>query len=181
MCKMFPSSLGPVAMRWFDDLRTDSIGFFKELTRAFGYRFITCTRVPRPLDSLLSLSIGEGKTLKTYSDRYWETYNEIDGDFDDIAISTFKSGLPTEHGLRNVRESLLLACVNSWIGLTSIKGLRKISNWVKERQRLSLKRVGISGQTDSITIDLGEILLDNQGLPTPKQLIKYFENRCIMF
>ena len=27
-------------------------------------------------------------------------YNETDGNFDDIAISTFKSGLPTEHGLR---------------------------------------------------------------------------------
>ena len=25
---------------------------------------------------------------------------KIDGEFDDIAISTFKSGLPTEHGLR---------------------------------------------------------------------------------
>ena len=100
MCKVFPSSLGPMAMRWFDGLRADSIGSFKELTRAFGSRFITCTKVPRPLDSLLSLSIQEGETLKTYSDRYWETYNEIDGDFDDVAISTFKSGLPIEHGLR---------------------------------------------------------------------------------
>ena len=27
-------------------------------------------------------------------------YNEIKGNFDDVAISTFKSGLPTEHGLR---------------------------------------------------------------------------------
>ena len=27
-------------------------------------------------------------------------YNEIEGDYDDVAISTFKSGLPTEHGLR---------------------------------------------------------------------------------
>ena len=27
-------------------------------------------------------------------------YNEMDGNFDDVAISTFKSGLPTEHGLR---------------------------------------------------------------------------------
>ena len=41
----------------------------------------------------------EGETLKTYSDRYWEMFNEIDGDFDDVAISTFKFGLPTEHGL----------------------------------------------------------------------------------
>ena len=27
-------------------------------------------------------------------------YNEIDGNFNDVAINTFKSGLPTEHGLR---------------------------------------------------------------------------------
>ena len=42
----------------------------------------------------------EGETLKTYSDRYWEIYNEIEGDFEDVAINTFKSGLITEHGLR---------------------------------------------------------------------------------
>ena len=27
-------------------------------------------------------------------------YNEIDGDFEDVAISTFKVDLPNEHGLR---------------------------------------------------------------------------------
>ena len=42
----------------------------------------------------------EGKTLKTYLDRYWEMFNEIVGDFDDVAIRTFKVGLPAEHGLR---------------------------------------------------------------------------------
>ena len=52
------------------------------------------------MDSLLSLSMRDGETLKTYSNRYWEMYNEIDGDFEDVAISTFKVGLPTEHGLR---------------------------------------------------------------------------------
>ena len=26
--------------------------------------------------------------------------NEIEGNYDDVAIITFKSGLPTEHGLR---------------------------------------------------------------------------------
>ncbi|XP_075663429.1 uncharacterized protein LOC142633027 [Castanea sativa] len=40
------------------------------------------------------------ETLKTYSDRYWETYNEIDGDVESVAVRTFKVGLPTEHGLR---------------------------------------------------------------------------------
>ena len=36
MCKVIPSSLGPVVMRWFDGLRANSIDSFKELTREFG-------------------------------------------------------------------------------------------------------------------------------------------------
>ena len=60
MCKVFPSSLGLMAMRWFDSLSVDSIGSFKELTRVFGSHFITCTRVPWPLNSLLSLSMQVG-------------------------------------------------------------------------------------------------------------------------
>ena len=42
----------------------------------------------------------EGETLKAYLNRYWEMYNEMDGNYDDVAINTFKSGLPTEHCLR---------------------------------------------------------------------------------
>ena len=89
-----------MAIRWFDGLRAGPIDSFKELTQAFGSHFITCNKVPRPLASLFSLSMREGETLKTYSYRYWEMFNEIDGDFDDVAISTFKLGLPVVHGLR---------------------------------------------------------------------------------
>ena len=70
MCKVFLSSLGLVAIRWFDSLKANSVNSFKELTRAFGLLFISCSRVPRPLESLLSLSMREGETLKMYSDRY---------------------------------------------------------------------------------------------------------------
>ena len=45
-CKVFPSSLRLVAMIWFDGLREGSISSFNELTRAFGSRFVTCSRVP---------------------------------------------------------------------------------------------------------------------------------------
>ena len=45
------------------------------------------------------MAMQEGETLKMYLDRYWEMFNEIDGDFDDVAINTFKVGLPAEHGL----------------------------------------------------------------------------------
>ena len=70
ICKVFPSSLGPMAMRWFNAFRPNSINSFKQLTQAFGSRFITSSRVPQPLDSLLSLSMRKGETLKAYSDRY---------------------------------------------------------------------------------------------------------------
>ena len=88
-------------------------------------------------------------------------YKEIHGNFEDIAINTFKSGLPTEHGLRKSLIGKPITSLPQLMGLTSIKGLRKTSNYVKERLRLSLKRGGISGRTGSITTDLEEILLDN--------------------
>ena len=38
--------------------------------------------------------------MKAYSERYWEMFNEIDDDFDEVAVKTFKVGLPSEHNLR---------------------------------------------------------------------------------
>ena len=100
MCKIFPSSLGPMAMRWFDGLKANSIDSFKKLTQSFGAHFIICSRVPLPLEFLLSMFMRDGETLKAYSNRYWEMFNEIDVSYNDVAISTFKAGLPAEHDLR---------------------------------------------------------------------------------
>ena len=83
-----------------------------------------CRRVPRPLASLLSLSIRDEETLKTYLDRYWEMFNEIDGDFDNVAISTFKLGLPAEHGLR---KSLTRKPVN---------GIHQLMDWINKYKRV---------------------------------------------
>ena len=182
MCKVFPSSLGLVAMRWFDSLRADSINSFKGLTWAFGFHFVTCSRVPRPLDSLLSLSMREGETLKRYSDRYWEMFNEIDGDFDDVAISTFKVGLPAEHGLR---KSLIDKPVTSvrqlmdWID--KYKRVNEDQQQGKGRLRLSFKRGGILGRTDTIITNLGETLLSSQGLPTLRRLMLCSKNQCTKY
>ena len=100
MCKVFPSSLGPVAMRWFKGLKANSVDSYRQLTQAFGSRFVTNSRAPRPLSALLSLSMCDGETLKAYSDKYWKMYNEMDTNFDDVAINTFKNSLPAEHDLR---------------------------------------------------------------------------------
>ena len=66
----------------------------------FGACFVTYSRVPWLLDSLLSMTMQEGETLKMYSDKYWEMFNEINENFVDVTIRTFKVGLPAEHNLR---------------------------------------------------------------------------------
>ena len=70
MCKVFPSNLGPAVMRWFNGLKADSVDSYRQLTQAFSFRFITNSRAPQPLSALLSLSMCDGETLKTYSGRY---------------------------------------------------------------------------------------------------------------
>ena len=87
-------------MRWFNGLKADSVDLYRQLTQAFSSCFVTNSKAPQPLSALLSLSMRDGETRKAYSGRYWEMYNEMDGNFDDVSINTFKSSLPTEHGLR---------------------------------------------------------------------------------
>ena len=40
-------------------------------------------------------------------------FNEIDGSYDDVAISTFKAGLPAEHDLRKSLTGKLVTSVLS--------------------------------------------------------------------
>ena len=48
MCKIFPSSLGLVAMRWFNGLKANSVDSYRQLTQAFGSRFIQTTELLGP-------------------------------------------------------------------------------------------------------------------------------------
>ena len=148
MCKVFLSSLEPVAMRCFNDLKTDSIDSYKQLTQAFGSHFITNSRVPRPLNLLLSLSMHEGETLKAYSDRYWEMYNEMDGNFDDVAISTFKSDLPTEHGLRKSLTS------------KSITSIRQLMDRIDKYKRVEKDQLRGKGKKKIIPQKRNDFRLD---------------------
>ena len=100
MCKVFPLSLGPTALRWFNGLWKGSIHSFFKLIQEFGVRFMACSRVPQPMDALLSIKMGVGETLCRYANRYWELYNEIDGGNEKIAASTFRMGLPEDSDLQ---------------------------------------------------------------------------------
>ena len=109
-------------------------------------------------------------------------YNEMDGNFDDVAISTFKSGLPTEHGLRkSLTASLSPMYVSLWTGLTNIKEWKRTNNKGKERRRLSLKMGRISGWTNTTITVQGEISQGNTDQPTCRRLTPYSENQYSRF
>uniref|UniRef100_A0A2N9F6E6 RNase H type-1 domain-containing protein n=1 Tax=Fagus sylvatica TaxID=28930 RepID=A0A2N9F6E6_FAGSY len=63
ICRMFLSSLGPMSFK---------------------------CRKPKEFDSFLSMRMKDFESLKSYSSRYWEVYNEVDGCTEEIAIKTFK-------------------------------------------------------------------------------------------
>ena len=92
ICKVFPSSLGPIALRWFNRLRKGSIHNFGDLIQEFEDQFMTCSWAPQLVDALLSTKMGIGETLRSYASRYWELYNEIGGGNENVVASIFRLG-----------------------------------------------------------------------------------------
>ncbi|XP_023927698.1 uncharacterized protein LOC112039087 [Quercus suber] len=134
MCKVFPSSLGPTALRWFNGLRKGSIHSFAELIQEFGSRFVTCSREQQLVDTLLSMKMRAGETLRDYASRYWELYNEISGGNEKIAASTFRMGLLDESGLR---ESLTKK---------PPEDMRQLMRRIEEYKRLEDDRIQSKGK-----------------------------------
>ena len=58
------------------------------------------SRRPKGMDSLMTMKLGDNESIKNYSARFLETYNDIDGCGEDVAVRTFKLGLPIDSGLR---------------------------------------------------------------------------------
>ena len=86
-------------------------------------------------------------------------FNEIDGDFDDVAIKTFKVGLPSEHGLRkSLIGKPVTSLRNSWTELISTRGSKTTNIKEKRKLRLFLRKLGILGRTDTIITGREEIM-----------------------
>ena len=66
-------------------------------------------------------------------DRYWEMFNEIDGNYNDVAISTFKASLSAEHDLRKSLTGKPVVNVRQL--MDRIDKYRRISYGGKERRR----------------------------------------------
>uniref|UniRef100_A0A2N9IBS0 Integrase catalytic domain-containing protein n=1 Tax=Fagus sylvatica TaxID=28930 RepID=A0A2N9IBS0_FAGSY len=96
MCRLFPSSLGEVALRWFNQIDRGTIASWDQMAEAFVGRFITNSRKPKGMHVLMTMKLGHNESIKNYAARYSETYNDIEGCGEDVAVPTFKLGLPID-------------------------------------------------------------------------------------
>ena len=149
MCKIFPFNLKPMAMRWFDSLEKSSIHSYDELTQAFGARFVTCSRIPKPFDSLISMSMKEGETLRAYSDWYWELYNKIGGNNGGVAASTFKVGLAIDSELRTL------------LTLIPITDMHKLMERVEEYKRQEDDQLQVNSKSKALVVERKKAILDH--------------------
>ncbi|KAI8572478.1 hypothetical protein RHMOL_Rhmol01G0202200 [Rhododendron molle] len=93
MCKMFPSSLGKVALSWFHKLGPNTIRGWRQLGEEFTARFLTSRKPPKTFESLSVMKQGENEPIRDYAKKYWVTFNEIESCSEEYAIATFKTGL----------------------------------------------------------------------------------------
>ncbi|GFS31847.1 hypothetical protein Acr_00g0019520 [Actinidia rufa] len=90
MCRVFPSSLGDLGLKWFDKFPSGSIENFYQLTESFVARFVINTKAPKAVGSLLTLKKEKNESIRNYSKRYWETYNEIEKCSEEMAVASYK-------------------------------------------------------------------------------------------
>ena len=94
---------------------------------------MTCSRVPQPVDALLSIKMRVRETLRSYASWYWELYNEIGGDNEKIAANTFRMRLPEDSELR---ESLMNRPPE---GMRRIEEYKRLEDdWLQKKGKASL-------------------------------------------
>ena len=70
MCRLFPSSLGEIALWWFNQLGKRTIASWIQMAEAFVERFITNCRRTREMDALLTLKLEDDESIKDYASRF---------------------------------------------------------------------------------------------------------------
>ena len=70
MCRVFPSSLGDLGLKWFNQLLARSIKSFHQLNESFIARFVINTKAPKGVGSFLTLRKCKNESLRNYNKRY---------------------------------------------------------------------------------------------------------------
>ena len=84
-------------------------------------------------------------------------FNEIDGNFDDVVIKTFKISLPSEHGLRKSLTDKPVA------------NLRQLMDWVDKYKRIEDDQQEGKGKAKVIPQEMRDFRLDRYNNNRPRK------------
>ena len=84
-------------------------------------------------------------------------FSEINGDYDDAAISTFKAGLPTKHGLRKSLTGKPVASVH------------QLMDWINKYKRVEEDQLQGKGKAKVIPQEMRDFRLDRSHNNRPQK------------
>ena len=89
ICRVFPSSLGDLRLEWFDKFSHGVNRKLSSTDRVIHSSIRDQHKAPKGIGSLLKLIKGKNETIRNYSNRHWETYNEIKECSEELAMASY--------------------------------------------------------------------------------------------
>ena len=91
-CRAFPQTLGGMAQRWYSRLPPNSIGSFKELSRAFIGQFISGKTHEKSSASLMNLLQSKNESLRNYINRFTKEALKVPDLDEKVAMIALQQG-----------------------------------------------------------------------------------------
>ena len=104
MCRAFPVTLKGNARMWFNKLKPNSIGDFKELSKSFVSYFIAGQKYCKPSTHLLTIIQNRGESLRDFMTRFNKEDIQVESVDDKVTINACIVGLWSGQFLFNLTQ-----------------------------------------------------------------------------
>ena len=103
-CRAFPQTLGGMAQRWYSRLPPNSIGSFKELSKAFISQFISGRVHEKSSASLMNLEQGKNESLRDYLNRFTKEALKVPDLDEKVAMIALQQGTTDPYFKRSLAK-----------------------------------------------------------------------------
>ncbi|KAK1401684.1 hypothetical protein POM88_001289 [Heracleum sosnowskyi] len=103
-CRAFPQTLAGMAQRWYSRLPPNSIGSFKELSKAFINQFVSGRVHEKSSASLMGIRQGENESLREYINRFTKEALKVPDLEDKVAMIALQQGTTDDHFKRSLAK-----------------------------------------------------------------------------
>ncbi|KAK1370584.1 hypothetical protein POM88_036676 [Heracleum sosnowskyi] len=103
-CRAFPQILAGMTQRWYIRLPPNSIGSFKELSKAFINQFVSGRVHEKSSASLMGIQQGRNEALRDYINRFTREALKVPDLEDKVAMIALQQGTTDDHFKRSLEK-----------------------------------------------------------------------------